>query len=622
MADRRRRGRPAATSRPSCARRCEAERDRYRARARAARRRRRRPAAPVPARRPPRGGSRWPPPRRPTRCCRCSRPGRACACSSTPACARTGAASAGTAASGCPSAPTRRAWSGALAEAGVGWFCVDQSAHLERPARGAGAGRHRRRPGRAADRLGGDLLALGARRLPLRPRLRPVRRQIAARDAALADRRRRLRPGGGAPRAARRQAGEFLAAVAARLRALRREPRPPRPDRLRDRHRAARPLVVGGAALAGGGARRRRRGRASAPSTCRPRWPSTSRSSARSTPRPGARARTSAPGTRRRSPTSPGRRGGSSCACCARSARGLRGDAAARAARELLAAQASDWAFLDSRGQAGDYAFVRATDHGEALLRGNRVPMRHRSAYAFARAGPQPRPAAGALDGRQPALDPRPDPLLGVPAADRGRPRPPRPQALRGAGRARGGGPRADPRRRGVAGPRARRRRPHPPHPRAQATDRPRRVRRLGRADELRHARRRGRARRRLRLRPRPRPRLAGRQRLRPPRPALRRAAGDDDPRHRVRPPPGLGREAPAVLHPRGRALDHQPLAAGDRLLPLHARADRRHLRGRGGADLGDPERDRPRRPAEPGRRRPSPACAPTSPRRTSASSC
>jgi 1,4-alpha-glucan branching enzyme len=47
---------------------------------------------------------------------------------------------------------------------------------------------------------------------------------------------------------------------------------------------------------------------------------------------------------------------------------GLRGDAAARAARELLATQASDWAFLDARGQAGDYAFVRATDHGEALL--------------------------------------------------------------------------------------------------------------------------------------------------------------------------------------------------------------------------------------------------------------
>jgi 1,4-alpha-glucan branching enzyme len=49
-------------------------------------------------------------------------------------------------------------------------------------------------------------------------------------------------------------------------------------------------------------------------------------------------------------------------------ANGLRGDAAARAARELLAVQASDWAFLDQRGQAGDYAYTRATDHAEALL--------------------------------------------------------------------------------------------------------------------------------------------------------------------------------------------------------------------------------------------------------------
>jgi 1,4-alpha-glucan branching enzyme len=47
---------------------------------------------------------------------------------------------------------------------------------------------------------------------------------------------------------------------------------------------------------------------------------------------------------------------------------GLRGDAAMRAARELLAAQASDWAFLDKRGQAGDYAYLRATDHARALL--------------------------------------------------------------------------------------------------------------------------------------------------------------------------------------------------------------------------------------------------------------
>jgi 1,4-alpha-glucan branching enzyme len=47
---------------------------------------------------------------------------------------------------------------------------------------------------------------------------------------------------------------------------------------------------------------------------------------------------------------------------------GLHGDAAPRAARELLALQASDWAFLDKRGQAGDYAYQRSTDHAWALL--------------------------------------------------------------------------------------------------------------------------------------------------------------------------------------------------------------------------------------------------------------
>jgi 1,4-alpha-glucan branching enzyme len=47
---------------------------------------------------------------------------------------------------------------------------------------------------------------------------------------------------------------------------------------------------------------------------------------------------------------------------------GLRGDAALRAARELLALQSSDWAFIDERGQAGDYAYRRATDHGGAML--------------------------------------------------------------------------------------------------------------------------------------------------------------------------------------------------------------------------------------------------------------
>jgi 1,4-alpha-glucan branching enzyme len=39
-----------------------------------------------------------------------------------------------------------------------------------------------------------------------------------------------------------------------------------------------------------------------------------------------------------------------------------------RAARELLAVQSSDWAFMDHRGQAGDYPFDRAVGHAEALL--------------------------------------------------------------------------------------------------------------------------------------------------------------------------------------------------------------------------------------------------------------
>ena len=47
---------------------------------------------------------------------------------------------------------------------------------------------------------------------------------------------------------------------------------------------------------------------------------------------------------------------------------GLPPAAAERAARELLAVQASDWAFLDRRGQAGDYPWQRTTDHARALL--------------------------------------------------------------------------------------------------------------------------------------------------------------------------------------------------------------------------------------------------------------
>ena len=45
----------------------------------------------------------------------------------------------------------------------------------------------------------------------------------------------------------------------------------------------------------------------------------------------------------------------------------LRGAALARAARELLALQSSDWAFLDYGRQTGDYPFQRAVGHSRSL---------------------------------------------------------------------------------------------------------------------------------------------------------------------------------------------------------------------------------------------------------------
>lgn len=44
---------------------------------------------------------------------------------------------------------------------------------------------------------------------------------------------------------------------------------------------------------------------------------------------------------------------------------GLPREQAERAVRELLMVQSSDWAFLDQRGQAGDYAFERSAGHAE-----------------------------------------------------------------------------------------------------------------------------------------------------------------------------------------------------------------------------------------------------------------
>ena len=52
----------------------------------------------------------------------------------------------------------------------------------------------------------------------------------------------------------------------------------------------------------------------------------------------------------------------------------LGGDALMRAARELLAVQSSDWAFLDYGRKTGDYPFQRALDHSLALFEAIECP--------------------------------------------------------------------------------------------------------------------------------------------------------------------------------------------------------------------------------------------------------
>jgi 1,4-alpha-glucan branching enzyme len=54
----------------------------------------------------------------------------------------------------------------------------------------------------------------------------------------------------------------------------------------------------------------------------------------------------------------------------------LQGAALERAARELLAVQASDWAFLDHRREAGDYPFQRSLDHARELFEAIDSPER------------------------------------------------------------------------------------------------------------------------------------------------------------------------------------------------------------------------------------------------------
>ena len=150
---------------------------------------------------------------------------------------------------------------------------------------------------------------------------------------------------------------------------------------------------------------------------------------------------------------------------------------APRAVRELLALQSSDWAFMVTRDLAGPTrasaptaTAPRSTPRWHALGSGEPA-LRNLAPRA------RLRPAAA----RAPMSPPRPDPLLGVPAADRGRPRAPRAQALRAARRSRTS--RSTCSRAATSAMPAEeemRRRPRPPRARAAQAARPRRVRRPG----------------------------------------------------------------------------------------------------------------------------------------------
>ena len=305
--------------------------------------------------------------------------------------------------------------------------------------------------------------------------------------------------------------------------------------------------------------------------------------------------------------------GGWSCGCVSAVDAGeLTRGRRERAARELLALQASDWAFLDRRRQAGDYPYQRSTaTRGRCwMLHATRAAG---SPPAKPGARPEPRPCSSPEHARGP-----------VPPVALAAPWPPQPvdsrapvpsililsweyppliegglarhvrklsEALVELGAevhvlTRGG--EESPAEEVVAGVSIHRvREPGRPTDLGEFVAW---VERMN-ADMLAAGVELGRP---PRLRPRARARLARRHGLRPPRAPVRRPARDDDPRHRARAPPGLGGQAPAVPHPRHRAVGDQPRRPRDRLLVLHARADRRHLRRRRRADRRDPQRHRP----------------------------
>ena len=320
---------------------------------------------------------------------------------STPGCARTGAASARPAASGCPSAPTSPGSSGCSPSAGSA-TSASTRAPTSAPLAALGADRHRRRPGRVPDRLGGGRVAVVAGRLS-----RPTRSTPTSTASRCAGTRPwsigggAVRPGGG--RGARARAGARV-----------RSPRSPRGSSASPPSAGGRGLIVfaidtellghwwwegptgsrrslrlGAGARASSWSRSPRRSSATAPERA-----------AAAPRRAGARARTCAPGTRRAVADLAWARAAARAAAAARARATALAPRRApeRAARELLAVQASDWAFLDRRRQAGDYPWQRATDHARALLEAIHSARPAGPAPAQPGAGPEPRPAARALE--------------------------------------------------------------------------------------------------------------------------------------------------------------------------------------------------------------------------------
>ena len=510
------------------------------------------------------------PRRPPTRCSPCSPPTPASSCSWAPAgSAPTSAASAaGRAASGSPSARTRRELERELAEHGVG--CV-----LRRSDRDA--------PGTSLDHLEPVATRPAPVAVPVDwetigrvwdPGGYPAGAPTATRTGARAttwqrgQRRSRLRPSAHSSRRGARRP-RFVARALTRLDAYRAERARPGLAVLRAGHRAAR-RTSGTRARAG--SRRDGRGApqglALATLPARPRAPWTRRTAAR-----------------------PRRAGGLHSDLDL----GLTGSGRARLrARRRVAGGRG------RRGSAGDprprcsappascSPPSRATGRSGLPRDRRRVPVRalpgppgrrgrgaRRSADSASVPEPSVRDLAPGLDlgpllrprcraGADTARSPRPGRRrcascsLGVPAADRGRAGPARAQAGRGPGGRGRRGRRADPRPRGVAARGGGRRRGACTACASRAPERARRVRHLGGAHERRHARRGRRARRPLRLRRGARPRLAGRGGRRRPGAALSLPARGHHRRDRVRAPPGPRGRPPAVAHPLHRALAGQ----------------------------------------------------------------